>query len=266
MTMELHILGSSSSGNCAVLKTAQCRVLIDAGLSGRRIQSMLGSISLTLDDIDAVFITHEHSDHVAGLRGLAARTDLKFFANSDTARAVQRKLLKPLEWHTFATGSTFSFCDLEVTSFSLPHDAADPVGFLFTSGEDTLFSPRRTLAWCTDLGYVPRGVADAVRNADCLVIESNYDTQLLEQDTRRPWSVKQRISGRHGHLSNQAAFDFLSSVERPRWNEIFLGHLSRDCNELSLVERLFAPLIGRPGGPGIRVLPTEGSVVSTSLM
>lgn len=264
--MDLHILGSSSSGNCAVLQTAQCRILIDAGFSGRRIRAMLEAVGLTLDDIDAVFITHEHSDHIAGLRGLASQPQLKFFANADTARVIQRKLPRPLEWHTFATGSCFQFCDLEVSSFSLPHDAADPVGFLFTSGEDTLFSPRRTLAWCTDLGYVPRTVAESVRQADCLVIESNHDTELLESDERRPWSVKQRISGRHGHLSNQAAFDFLSSIERPRWRQVFLGHLSRDCNELSLVERLFAPLIGRPGGPGVHVLPAEGAAVSTSLM
>lgn len=264
--MELHILGSSSSGNCAVLKTAECRILIDAGFSGRRIRSMLGAAGLSLDDIDAVFVTHEHSDHIAGLRGLAAQPRLKFFANADTARVIQRKLPKPLEWHMFATGSCFQFCDLQVTSFSLPHDAADPVGFLFTSGEDTLFSPRRTLAWCTDLGYVPRAVAESVRQADCLVIESNHDSALLESDERRPWSVKQRISGRHGHLSNQAAFDFLSSVERPRWSKVFLGHLSRDCNELGLVERLFAPLIGNAGGFGVHVLPAEGATVSTSLL
>lgn len=266
MTMDLHILGSSSAGNCAVLRTGECTVLIDAGFSGRRIRALLQTVGLTLDDIDAVFVTHEHSDHIAGLRGLSGHPGLKFFANADTARTIQRKLIKPLDWHTFATGSRFQFCDLEVTSFSLPHDAADPVGFLFTAGEDTLFSPRRTLAWCTDLGYMPRAVAETIRLADCLVIESNHDIDLLERDENRPWSVKQRIRGRHGHLSNQAAFDFLSAIDRPRWSQVFLGHLSQDCNELSVVEKLFAPLIGNPQRFGVHVLPAQGTAVSTSVI
>lgn len=263
--MELHILGSSSNGNCAVLQTAQCRVLIDAGFSGKRIAEMLADIGLSIKDIDAVFITHEHSDHIAGIRGLAQHEHIAFFANRDTANFIQQKQMRSIRWNTFATGSHFKFRDLEITSFSVPHDASDPVGFLFESGEDTLFSPRRTLAWCTDLGYVPRAVAESIRNADLLVIESNHDIDLLEQDSKRPWAVKQRIRGRHGHLSNQATFDLLTSTQSPRWRQIFLGHLSQDCNDVALLRKLFEPLLHKQKSFALDIIPPHDSLVSCNL-
>jgi len=234
--MRLKILGSSSSGNCALLQTDDCKVLIDAGFSGRRTCRMLEECNESIDQIDAIFLTHEHSDHSCGVRGLTAKTTIKVFANRDTAQAVQQGLKRRPNWQVFETGSTFRFRDLEITSFSLPHDAYDPVGFVFKNGGNGSSRPQRSIGWMTDLGYVPDTVHDYVRHTSVLVLESNHDTKLLDDCEHRPWPLKQRIKGRHGHLSNQSACDFLGKVEEPAWEQVFLAHLSKDCNAVSLVE------------------------------
>ncbi len=251
MEFRFQILGSSSSGNCALLCTPECKVLIDAGFSAREIGKRLQESGERLEDIDAVFLTHEHSDHTAGLRGLLRHKKVEFFANRDTAFAAQSRLgERKGRWKLFETGSAFRYRDLTVTPFSVPHDAHDPVGYVFEHGHDDLFSPRRSVAWVTDLGHLPRLVSEKVHSADVLVIEANHDVEMLEMSPR-PWSLKQRIRGRHGHLSNDAAFDFLAGAEQPRWQRIYLAHLSRECNSLECVERTFAPL--RQGGKNFHI-------------
>ena len=244
MSVEFQILGSSSGGNCALLQTGQTKVLVDVGFSAKRIGFLLGSVGESLDAIDAVFLTHEHSDHAQGIRGLAKRADLPVFANRDTADAVQAKATKPVNWKVFQTGTDFAFRDLKVRSFALPHDAYDPVGFTFNWGEEgDLFTPPRSLAWVTDLGYVPEHVKEHIRHVQTLVIEANYDEELLERDERRPWSTKQRIRGRHGHLSNNAAFDLVAELSpKSRLEKVYLAHLSKDCNNAHLVRDKFASL------------------------
>jgi phosphoribosyl 1,2-cyclic phosphodiesterase len=230
MGLRFRILGTSSSGNCALIESAQARILLDAGFSGRRLEGLLKDIGKPIESIDAVFLTHEHSDHTAGLRGLAKHQHLQFFANHATAQIAQSKLSRNVSWKIFETGTTFVFRDLTVQSMLLPHDAMEPVGFTFRTGGDDLFSPHGSLAWIMDLGHAPRALADLVRDVQLLILEANHDMELLEQDTKRPYSVKQRITGRHGHLSNEAAWEFLASVENPRWRKVLLGHLSKDCN------------------------------------
>lgn len=235
--MRLQILGSSSSGNCALLCTETTRVLVDAGFSGRRIGQLLEQAGHSIKEIDAVFLTHEHGDHSAGLNGLSRFGHLQIFANRDTAEAVQRGLKRRLQWKVFTTGSSFTFRDLEVATFSLPHDAYDPVGYVFSTGGDDLFNPRRQVAWCTDLGHLPGHVAERVREADVLILEANHDIDLLDNDSARPWAVKQRIKGRHGHLSNAAAAEFLANTRAARWQRVYLVHLSRDCNSVEAVAK-----------------------------
>ncbi len=243
MTMQFSILGSSSSGNSGLLMTENCKILIDAGFSSKRLCEMLESRSVRPEDIDAIFVTHEHCDHIAGLDTFCKRFRPKVFANQLTALAIKPKLKHAPDWTLFQTGSRFEFRDLQVESFSIPHDAHDPVGFKFTAGRgDDLFSPVRRMAWLTDLGFVPQGIAQRIQDVDTLVVEANYDTQMLQDDARRPWSLKQRISGRHGHLSNAAARDLLASFEKPSWNRVLLAHLSSDCNSVDAVDHAFSEL------------------------
>jgi phosphoribosyl 1,2-cyclic phosphodiesterase len=236
MPLRFRILGSGSAGNAALLQTDDTRVLVDAGFSARKLAELLAEAGESLARIDAILLTHEHGDHAAALTGLARFPAIKVFANRATAAALQAGLKHRVDWQLFETGATFRFRDLEISSFAVPHDAQDPVGFLIAHGEDDLLSPRHCLAWLTDLGHAPAHVRERIREADVLVVEANHCPLMLEADTRRPWSTKQRISGRHGHLSNAAARELLESVASPRWRHVFLTHLSRDCNSLAAVE------------------------------
>jgi len=244
MSAKFKILGSSSSGNCALLSTGHTKVLVDVGFSAKRICELLALAGETLHSIDAVFLTHEHQDHAQGIRGLAKHSELPVFANRDTAEAVQAKLRKRPNWQIFETGTGFSFRDIEVHSFSLPHDAYDPVGYTFHWGEEgDLFYPRQGLAWVTDLGYVPEHVRVHMSNVEILVLEANYDEGLLEKDTKRPWSLKQRIRGRHGHLSNDAAYDAIFKLNgNSKLREVYIAHLSKDCNTIGHVREKFKDL------------------------
>jgi len=245
MAMRFCILGSGSSGNAALLVTENARVLVDAGFSARRLGTMLAAVGESLERVDAVFLTHEHGDHAAGIEGLKKFPHIRLFANAATARAVQSGLEHRPDWQIFQTGTRFAFRDLVVESFAVPHDAQDPVGFRFTTGADgDLFAPRRSLAWLTDLGHAPLNIHACIRDCEVVVVESNHCPELLKNDPRRPWSTKQRIAGRHGHLSNHAARDLLTTVASPRWRRIYLTHLSRDCNSRAAVEQALAGIRG----------------------
>ena len=255
MAMRFCILGSGSSGNAALVVTENTRVLVDAGFSARKLNALLQGVGESLARIDAVFLTHEHGDHAGGIEGLKKFPHIQIFANAATARVVQAGLEHRANWQLFETGTRFRFRELEVESFAVPHDAQDPVGFRFTSGQDgDLFTPRRSIAWLTDLGYAPQNVRECIRECEVVVVESNHCPELLKNDTRRPWSLKQRISGRHGHLSNVAACELLAAVASPRWRRVYLTHMSRECNSRAAVESAFA---------GVRVTlhPCEFSVV-----
>jgi phosphoribosyl 1,2-cyclic phosphodiesterase len=243
MAMRFSILGSGSSGNSALLVTEGARILIDAGFSARKLEQLLAAAGESLARLDAIFLTHEHGDHAAGIEGLKKFPDLPIFANPATSRAIQAKLdpaHRPA-WQLFETGARFRFRDLEIESFSVPHDAHDPVGFRFTSGRaDDLFSPRRSLVFLTDLGHAPQHVREHIRACEVVVVEANHCSELLKADSKRPWSTKQRISGRHGHLSNEGVRELLASVASPHWRRIYLTHLSRDCNSRAAIETALA--------------------------
>jgi phosphoribosyl 1,2-cyclic phosphodiesterase len=225
------MLGSGSAGNSALVETNHCRILIDGGLSARQIVLRLEQCGIAPEQLDGVLLTHEHGDHVCGLEVLCRRFDAPIYANALTAEAVRcdGPLDRHRNWRIFRTGSEFSICDILVQTFPVPHDAVDPIGFVFHAGSSRL-------GFITDLGYATKMLVERLRGVHTLVIETNHDEKLLQNDKHRPWPVKQRIQSRHGHLSNNAAAGVIEQLLPGRIERIVLGHLSRDCNtpELAL--------------------------------
>jgi phosphoribosyl 1,2-cyclic phosphodiesterase len=196
---------------------------------------------------------------VKGLRGFAKLPNLRVFATYGThCKVLEQMPDVALKWQIIESGSAFAFEDLTVQAFSVPHDAMDTVGYLFTTGDGSASDPRRSVAWMTDLGHIPQNAARHAAEADVLVIESNHDTKML-LDSDRPFSLKQRIHGRHGHLSNDATLAYLKSTAERHWKHIFLAHISPECNDTKLVRKLFGESLGEDGTCPISIVdPTTG--------
>jgi phosphoribosyl 1,2-cyclic phosphodiesterase len=225
------MLGSGSAGNSALVATDHCKILVDGGLSARQLVLRLAQCGIVPEQLDGVLLTHEHTDHVCGLDVLCRKFDVPIYSNALTAEAIRCDGLfaRHRNWRIFRTGSEFSICDITVQTFPVPHDAVDPLGFAFHAGSGGL-------GFITDLGYATKMIIERLREVQTLVIETNHDEKLLQNDTHRPWPVKQRIQSRHGHLSNTAAASVIEGLLSGNIERVVLGHLSRDCNtpELAL--------------------------------
>jgi phosphoribosyl 1,2-cyclic phosphodiesterase len=225
--VQFTILGSGSSGNCAYLEAGDTRLLIDAGFSGRQIRERLAGIGRSPESLTGIIVTHEHSDHIRGLAVLAGKLGLPVYCNRLTREAIESTVEAKLNFRIFGTGASFDLGEIGIDTFSVPHDAYDPVGFL-------LHTSAGRIGFLTDLGHATKLILERVRTANVLLLEANHDHQLLTEDTKRPWSVKQRILSRHGHLSNEAAAKVAADVMNPELKHLFLGHLSGDCNRPEL--------------------------------
>lgn len=228
VAVRFTILGSGSGGNCAYLEAGETRLLIDAGFSARQIRQRLAGIGRSPETLNGILITHEHSDHVKGLAVLCRELEVPVYCNRLTRDAIAAQMREcRLRFRLFETGARFEVGEMAVETFSVPHDAQDPVGFLIRTEAGAV-------GFLTDLGHATRLVVERVRPANVLVLEANHDLRLLQEDGKRPWSVKQRILSRHGHLSNEAAAEVLTRVLSDGLRRLCLGHLSRDCNRPEL--------------------------------
>jgi phosphoribosyl 1,2-cyclic phosphodiesterase len=231
VAVRLTILGSGSAGNCAYVETDETRILIDAGFSLKQIRERLATIGRAPENLTGILITHEHVDHIQGLKGLSEKLRIPIYCNRPTHEAIQYQLDCRFDCRVFATGASFEIGDVLVETFAIPHDAQDPVGYLLrTNGTN--------IGFLTDLGHVTRLVIERIRPANVLVLEANHDVKLLQDCPRRPWSLKQRILGRHGHLSNDAAADCAQEIMSAELRHLYLGHLSRECNRPELARRV----------------------------
>lgn len=234
------MLASGSAGNAALIATGRTRILVDAGLSMREIRKRLASIGETLEALDAIVITHEHSDHVAGLPVLARKKIGKaIYLTRLTAPSIDWGETLPDRLETFQAGAAFQVGDIEVESFSVPHDAVDPVGFCFEA-------EGVRIGMATDLGYIPESIKFHLRRSHLLLIESNHDLDMLKVGPY-PWSVKQRVMSRVGHLSNLATSDYLSQDLDSTTAHVILGHLSEHNNHPAIVEMVAAQALEARG-------------------
>ena len=228
MNLAICSLASGSSGNCYLVRSEKTALLIDAGISAKQITERLKVFGLGVRDISAVLVTHEHSDHIKGLGTLAKNKDLNIYATAKTFRGCEidfgeAKLV------SFDAGQSFNIGDIEVSSFSVSHDAADPVGYYFQKDD-------AKLSIVTDTGKITEQIKTAIRNANILVMESNHDESILKMG-RYPWFLKQRILGDKGHLSNEAASEALAEIFSQEKNQdllkqkiVLLAHLSKENN------------------------------------
>lgn len=229
--VKFCVLASGSAGNSAFLATSRTRILVDAGLSLRELAKRLVSISESHEQLDAILITHEHSDHISGLLRLMrsclkAKRPVPVYVTRLTAPAIDWEDIEaPIE--LFQAGTRICVGDIEVESFSIPHDATDPVGYCF-SAEGI------RIGIVTDLGYIPDSIRFHLRGVNVLMLESNHDIEMLKVGPY-PWVVKQRVMGRRGHLSNDMVCDYLSNDFDRSTSALVLGHLSEHNNHPELV-------------------------------
>ena len=256
--VQFTILGSGSAGNCAYLEADDTRILIDAGFSGRQIRQRLATLSRTPETITGILITHEHCDHIQGLSALCAKHQIPIYCNRLTQEVIQAQSATRLDFRLFTTGASFEVGDLTVDTFAVPHDAYDPVGFL-------LHTSAGNIGFLTDLGHATKLVLERVRSSHALVLEANHDLKLLQDDTKRPWSVKQRILSRHGHLSNDAAADVAEQIMHADLRHIYLGHLSRDCNRPELAHRIVNHRLQKIGATHTHLASTSQDTPSPTL-
>ncbi len=258
MPVRLTILGSGSSGNSAFLETGNARILIDAGFSLRRIRQRLADIGQTPEMLTGILITHEHSDHIQGLPALNGKLHVPVYCNRLTREAIEFQLRTQLDCRVFTTGAPFEIGDLSIESFSIPHDAQDPVGFLIRTSSGSV-------GFLTDLGYATKLALERVRQANVLLLEANHDVKMLQDCPNRPWALKQRILGRHGHLSNEAAADALEQIISAGLRHLYLGHLSRECNRPELAQEVVQERLSRIGAGHVHLELTWQNTPSASL-
>jgi phosphoribosyl 1,2-cyclic phosphodiesterase len=247
MGVSVSMLASGSRGNCALVSSASTKILVDAGISCRETFKRMKALSEDPHSLSAILITHEHSDHVYGLAVLAKKLRIPVFMTGATHQAWSRAMRnqngeKPQleKFERFESGHSFQVGDIAVRPFTIPHDAADPVGFTFRA-------EGIKVGVATDLGYIPLSVRDHLRGCDVLVVESNHDVEMLRVGPY-PWSVKQRVMSRVGHLSNLALADFFSNDYDNNATFVVLAHLSEQNNHPEIARREAEKALSTRGG------------------
>jgi len=226
--LRFCVLASGSSGNCAYVSSGETHILVDAGISCKEADRRLAENGVDPERIQAVCVTHEHEDHISAIGVMQRKRGVSLYANSATIEAINAAgKHKGLQWNVFEAGQAFEIGALKIEPFSVPHDAYDPVGFCVSDGATRI-------GIATDMGMATGLVRERLKGCSVIVVESNHDTEMLNA-SGRPWSLKQRIGGRHGHMSNSQACELLGEVAAPPLKTVYLAHISADCNKCEAV-------------------------------
>lgn len=239
--MRLCALASGSSGNCVLVETKKNKVLIDAGLSGRKIADKLEEIQVDVKDIDALLVTHEHTDHIQGVGVLSRRYDLPIWANQPTWQAMEKSLGKIQEKNkcVLEENDIIEIGDLQVESFATSHDAVAPVGYCF-------YHQDNKAALLTDTGYINSNLEKMLLDSNLIMLESNHDVEMLKTGPY-PYYLKRRIMGETGHLSNEQAGKALEKVIGGKTKQILLAHLSKENNFPELAHLTVKNILAKVG-------------------
>jgi phosphoribosyl 1,2-cyclic phosphodiesterase len=244
MGIELCSIASGSSGNCIYIGADKVKLLLDCGLSGKRICQGLEQIGVIPQELTGILVTHEHSDHVHGVGVMSRRFDLPIYANQGTWEAMESKIgaIKDHNIKIIDSNKCFSIGSVDVKTYSIPHDAREPVGYSF-------FAKGKKVTIATDLGHASQELKQNLYDSDLLLLESNHDIEMLKMGSY-PWPLKQRILGDNGHLSNEAAGIIISELVENNVARVVLAHLSKENNFPELAyQTVFSILTER----GIRV-------------
>ena len=211
-------------GNCLYVESRNTKILIDAGVSLKKIEEGLNILNIKPSSLDGILVTHEHSDHIQSLGNLSKKYNLPVYANSKTFDAMPKQTdkISTENIKKFNVNENFAIKDIEITSFSIPHDAVNPCGFNIKNGS-------KQLSIATDIGHMTSTVLKQLEESKFILIESNYDTEVLKC-SKYPFSLKQRISGPNGHLSNETASKVINYLLHNNLKTAMLGHLSKESN------------------------------------
>ena len=252
--MRFSVLASGSTGNSIYVENEHHAFLVDAGLSAKRMEQQLASIGRSMTNVDGIFVTHEHSDHIKGIGVLARRHKVPIYANEKTWMAMDGLVGEiPLEqrFH-FEMETSMSFGSIDIQSFAVSHDSVDPMFYVFYEND-------RKLSIITDTGYVSDRMKGHIQASDAYVFESNHDVSMLQMG-RYPWSVKRRILSDVGHVSNEDAAIAMSEVVAEKETKIYLSHLSKDNNMKDLARMSVSQTLescGIRSGEFVHLLDTD---------
>ena len=218
-------LFSSSAGNCLFAQGGNTNILIDAGVSTRKIENALSGINITPNSISAILVTHEHSDHIQSVGNLSKKYNIPVYINDETWNAIsdeQKEKISPENHKTFTINEMFKIGDLDIQPFSIPHDAANPCGF-------NIYNNNSKISIATDLGHINDSILKSLEKSSFILLESNYEPEVLKFSSY-PYVLKKRIDGPNGHLSNDMAGETISKLIPTGLKYVMLGHLSKENN------------------------------------
>ena len=241
--MFFSVLGSGSRGNSVYIEAGRTAILIDNGFSGKELIARLQAIGKDVEGLDAIFVTHEHNDHIGGVGVLSRRCRIPVYANEGTFRGGDGRLKGLFQRSEFETGDTIAFQDLEVRSFRVSHDTSDPVGYVLDTG-------RVRLGYCTDTGKVSHLMRQRLQNCHGLILEFNHDLQMLAQGPY-PLALQQRVKSNQGHLANPDAAALLRDLLHNGLSQVVLAHLSEVNNRPELAMQQARSVVAPDSGTGI---------------